>query len=140
RFRYLRVHVFPDRSLEKDRPTITGVIVSRLLHVEGEDVTSEARLGQREPVPGDGGPGSRWTIDLEGRVPCERLDFQVADQQFARPYRLEQADPDGQPNRLVQGEWRRRPGEEQRRLEVRLPSEVTARRLRLLVTDYRNPP
>jgi hypothetical protein len=140
RFRYLRLRVFPDTSLERDRPAITETLVSHTTHVAGVDVKQDARLNPREPVPADGGPGSAWLIDLGDRVPCARLEFDVGDETFTRPFRLERADP-GQPTQfLMGGEWRRRPGEARGPLVVQLPSEVFAQRLRLVVTDYRNPP
>lgn len=139
RYRYLRVRVYPDASLEDDAPSIRSVEVSRSIQVPGEDVTLPATLGGREPVPADGGPGSAWTIDLGARVRCERLLFDVADNEFTRTYRLETDNPDEPRQFLQSGEWRRRAGEEQRPLEIRF-NEVQARRLRLVVTDFRNPP
>jgi hypothetical protein len=139
RYPYLRIRVYPDASLEDDGPGIKSVEVSRSIQVPGEEVTQPAALGGREPVPADGGPGSSWTIDLGARVPCERLLFDVADNEFTRSYRLETANPDEPPQFLKSGEWRRRAGEEQRPLEVRF-NEVQVRRLRLVVTDFRNPP
>jgi hypothetical protein len=140
RFRYLRLRVFPDTSLERDQPALTGMLVSHTIHVTGVDVTQNANLNRREPVPADGGPGSAWLIDLGDRVPCARLELDVADETFQRPFRLEQADPGEPVQVLVRGEWHRRPGEERGPLKVKLPREVMARRLRLVVTDYRNPP
>jgi len=87
-------------------------------------------------------PGNEMpNIDLGGdRVPCAKLFFDVAEADFFRPYRVAEVVPGQSPRFLVQGEWRRKPGEEQRPLEVRLPTEARAHRLRLVVTDYRNPP
>jgi hypothetical protein len=138
--RYLCVQLFPDRSLEKGQPALRAVVVSRTIQVPGEEVTRDAELGLRQPDRGDGGPGSVWPINLGGRVPCARLSFDVADEELTRPFRLEQADPGQPPLFLVAGEWRRRPGEERRPLEIRLPAEVLATRLRLVVTDFGNPP
>jgi hypothetical protein len=140
RYSFLKVQVFPDRSQDADAPAITSVGVFRSILVPGEDVTLPANVGAREPVPASSGPGSAWTIDFGGdRVPCERLQFTIGTDEFVRPFAIEVADS-GEPRRLLtQGEWRRRRGEEARPLEVRFP-EVMARRLRLVVTDYRNPP
>jgi hypothetical protein len=146
RFRYLRVRVYPDTSLEADAPAITSVVVSRAVQVPGEEVILPASLGIREPVPADGGPGSAWVIDLGARVPCERLLFDVNDDEFVRSFRLEMIDTEeagpsltGPRWQYIQnGEWRRRAGEEHRPMEIRF-NEVQARQLRLVVTDFRNP-
>jgi hypothetical protein len=140
RFRYLRVRVVRDRSLPDDEPKIETVEVLRSVEVPGEDVTHGANVGPREPVRAPGGPGSAWVIDFGGEiVPVERLACDVAEDAFRRTYTVEQLEP-GQPARvLVQGEWLRRAGEAARPLEARFP-EALARRLRLVVTDHRNPP
>jgi hypothetical protein len=140
RYRYLRVRVSPDRSLKEDKPEIRSVSVHRTVQLPGEEVTREASLEPRQPVPGDGGPGSAWLIDLGGRVPVERLELEVTEKEFVRPYRLERADP-GEPREyLSAGEFSRRAGEKEKPLRIQLPNEVLARRLRLVVTDHRNPP
>jgi hypothetical protein len=139
RFRYLRVQVFPDRSLEADTPSVTSVGVFRTTQVAGEEVTLPGRLGPREAVPAPGGPGSAWMIDFGGELaPVERLEFDVGDEEFVRPYQLQLADEPDSRGVVAQGEWRRRRGEQPRPLEAAF-GEVMARRLRLVVTDYRNP-
>jgi hypothetical protein len=139
RARYLRLHLFPDRGLEDDRPTIASAELYRSVQVPGEHVTRPANLGPRQAEPGGGGPGSVWTIDFGGnRVPVERLDFDVGTEEFSRPFRIELANPDEPVQYLANGEWRRRAGET-RPLEASF-SEVLAQRLRLIVTDYRNTP
>ena len=64
----------------------------------------------------------------------------VLDQEFVRNYRLETAEVGAIGQFLSGGEWRRRPGSENKALIISLNNEVFARRLRLVVTDYRNPP
>lgn len=147
RFRYLRVRVYPDTSLEADAPAIHSVVVSRVVQIPGEDVVLPAALGEREFGPADGGPGTIWQIDLGARVPCERLSFEINEEEFVRSFRLEMAITEeagpsltGTQWQWIQnGEWRRRAGEAHRPMEIRFP-EVQARRLRLVVTDFRNPP
>jgi hypothetical protein len=140
RFRYLRVRVLPDRSLDDDRPALTAVGVFHTVGVPGEEVTLPAHPGPREAVPAPGGPGSAWTIEFGGnRVPCERLRFDVAGDEFVRPFEVTAWDETVRHQVLAGGEWRRRRGEEPRPLEVTF-SEILARQLRLTVTDYRNPP
>ena len=140
RYRFLRVHVYPDASNPDDKVKIGQVAVRRSTQLAGNYVTLPANLGPREPVRGDGGPGSAWTIDFGGETaPCERLSFDVADSEFARSYRLEVANPDETRQVIARGDWRRRPGSEWKPLEIEFP-EVVARRLRLVITDFANPP
>jgi hypothetical protein len=139
RFRYLRLRVFPDRGLADDAPAVASATVLHTVRVAGEDVTAPANLGPRQADPGDGGPGSVWPIDFGGdAVPVERLTFDVADKEFVRPFRLEAVDADGARTFLASGQWQRTLGDE-RPLEIKF-GEVTARRLRLVVTDFRNQP
>jgi hypothetical protein len=139
-YHYLRVRLFPDRSQAADRPELRTLLVSRTIQVPGEDVSHTVAPAPREPVRGDGGPGSRWVLDLGARVPIERLQVDVAEDEFTRPFRLEQAEKDQPAQVLVQGEWRRRPGDPREPLKIDLPAEATGRRLNLIVTDFRNPP
>jgi hypothetical protein len=95
----------------------------------------------RQPVPAGEGPGSAWfiTFGASERVPVESLSFEVREDELARPFRLELADP-GEPRQyLAGGEWRRRPEEPRKPLVIAFP-EAMPRRLRLVVTDFRNPP
>jgi hypothetical protein len=143
RFRYLRLLVFPEprpAGVAADRPEIQSAGVSRLTQIPGEEVTLPAHLEMREPVPADGGPGSAWLINFGGSTPpCDRLSFDVANDAFARPYRLEVANPDEPRQVLTRGEWRRRPDQERKPMDIYLPRQPRASRLRLVVTDYRNP-
>lgn len=141
RFRYLRLTLEPDPTVDGDAPEITAARVYRWISVPGEDVTLSAGLSAREAVPGDGGPGSAWLIDLGGNTPpVERLSFDVSDPEFARPFRLEALSPEGARSYLMGGEWRGRAGAEARPMEVVLPREERPYKLRLVVTDHRNRP
>jgi hypothetical protein len=147
RYPYLKVRVHADPSSKEDTPSIDDVFARRTTKVDGVDQTLPIQLGQREDVPGEGGPGSAWIIELPGRenVPWERLSFEVMEEAFVRPYRLEVANPDEPRQVIARGDWRRgtasqRPGGERRPLEIELPAGVSARRLRLVVTDFSNPP
>ena len=140
-FRYLRIHVFPDRSKENDEPTIASASVLWMTKVAGLDVALPASLGARENVRVDGEPGSAWSIDFGGNtVPCQQLTFDVVEDDFVRMYRLETANPNETHQVVSRGQWRRRSGEERKPMEIRLLQEVNARQLRLVLTDYRNPP
>jgi hypothetical protein len=147
RYHYLKVRVQADPSSQEGAPRIESVVARRTIDVPGVYQTLPIRLGPREDVPGDGGPGSAWMIELPGRenVPWERLSFEVMEDAFVRPYRLEIANPDEPRQVVARGDWRRgtasqRPGDQRGPLEIELPSEVFARRLRLVVTDFSNPP
>jgi hypothetical protein len=134
------VRVFPESGNEDDRPGIREATLYHTTHLPGEYVTLPATVGTRQAEPADGGPGSAWYIEFgDQTVPCEQLSFDVSDNDFVRGYRLEKADPDGPPALLATGEWRRRAGSELKPLDIRF-QEVRVRRLRLVVTDYRNPP
>jgi hypothetical protein len=140
RFRYVRVRVFPESGNDEDRPDIAQVTVYHSTRLPGEYVTLPATLTPRQAEPAGGGPGSAWFIEFGAQsVPCEQLSFDVADNDFVRSYRLEKADPDETMGILATGEWRRRAGAELKPMEIHF-NEVRARRLRLVVIDFRNPP
>lgn len=145
-YRRLRLRVYRDAGNPDDRPEITAVRVYRSRRVPGEDVTVEAAaVGGREAVPGDGGPGSAWEIrfgagEAGEATPCGRLNVDVAEDEFTRPYRLETFEPGVPAQILTAGVWQRRKTGPPGPLEIRLNQEVFVRRLRLTVTDFRNPP
>ena len=145
RFRYLRVRVYPDKAGD-DKVNPPRVRVWRAVEKQGEDYTTPVQIDPREPVPTPAGPGSAWFLsvqDVRGadlEAYWERLSFDVANEEFSRSFSLEAADPGAAPRRLDVGEdrWLRPPGDE-RPLTATFP-EVRARRLRLIVTDNRDPP
>lgn len=142
RFRYLRVRVYEDPTLDHEPVKITAVSVYRTVHVPGEDLTLDAVVGPREAVRGDGAPASAWILDLGGaNVPCSELEVDFGDASFARDYYLESAGPVGSEerfSRIHNSEWRRVAGET--KPLVAKFSEVRAARLRLVVIDHENPP
>jgi hypothetical protein len=140
RFRYLRLLVSRDRSLADDKPEIDKdrTEVLRSIKVAGEWVTQPARLGQREAMPGVGGPGSAWMIELGEAVPVSKLLLELPAEVFARPFALEVFNPGESPREVMTGQLQGRAGRSGP-LEVAFP-ETMASRLRLRVTDYRNPP
>lgn len=144
RFRYLRVRVFPDSGVPDDAPVIRSATVYHTVRKLGEYVTLPATLGSREPTPTKGpkgGWGSRWIIEMgSSMVPCERFEFDVADEDFARPYRLEKVlDEEGNTAVVKSGEWRRRAGDEVQPMEISFPEQkVEMQQYRLVVTDHGN--
>jgi len=147
RFRYLRIRVFPDPDVDNkpdERPVNVGkVSVRRRIEGSGEMFTAPAALGAREPVKADGGYGSAWIIDLgANNVPCEQIEVDVADAEFVRDYRVEAAGPPDSRERfrrVCSGVWQRRAGGPPSPMKATF-QEVRASRLKLVVTDYGNPP
>lgn len=153
RFRYLRVRIHPDPkpvTINQDLARFRITEVSVLRHVEdpGERLTQEGTLQPREPGRTYGAPGSVWIIDLGGdNVPCDRIEADIADSEFARDIMIEAEYPTGPLGQLrftyvaMTGEmvWQRKPGAPKKPL-IATFQEVQTRRLRLYVTDHRNPP
>lgn len=144
RYRYLRMTVARDPQKDTEAIEIGKVIVRRRVKIPGELSVSSVPVGEREPVRADGGPGSRWTVDLQGRdVPVDRLLVSVADEAFVRDYAIEAAGPaeaNERFRRVAGGVWQRRAGEAKRDLVAEFGHEIRAARLRLIITDHRNPP
>jgi uncharacterized membrane protein len=108
-----------------------------------EFITIRGNVTQREAVRTASGPGSAWIIDLGvDRFPCEQIEVEVEDAEFARDYVVEVGGTAGADQPFVEvasGQWSRRAGERQRPLNATFPEHQGAR-LRLVVTDYSNPP
>lgn len=138
RYRYLRVRVSADELSDKQAPAIAGVKVMMGVRERGEFTTWPVTVPGYQLLRNEGSPASAWTIDLGGRVPCERLMLEVGDDSFSRPFQIETVD-DPQNVRLVaSGELTRRVGEPRRPVTVTFDTEVYARKLRLLVSDFSN--
>lgn len=153
RYRYLRVRVWPDKVLENDRPALNGARASRLVRDPGETVTHDASLGRREPVRQFGQPASAWDIDLgQPKVPVSRVTLTLKEGDFTRPFQLFGATNEwlasgggeAVPERVPDMPGDLRGGEVR---VVRSPDgvhinfpESQGRKLRLMVTDSRNPP
>jgi hypothetical protein len=150
RFPRLRVRLEPGVKTPAD----LTVRVTRTATIPGEVVSWPVRPGYREPVAADAGPGSAWFLQVEGgyAVPWERLLLDFPEPAFARPYSVRPAPTTGDPSRdekpearwygfpATSGELRRRGGEPIKPLAVTLPEGTFANRMRLTVTDFRNPP
>jgi len=139
RCRYLNVRVLPDADHVGDRPLVSSVSAYHVVAVPGENVAAPATLGPREAVQGQEGLESAWDIDLAAQaVPCERLTFDVAGDNFIRTYRLENVDSETARWVITRSEWRRT-AEDRKPLEIEF-EERPVRRLRLVVADHNNPP
>jgi hypothetical protein len=151
RYRYLRVRVYPDPYPEEDRDTsfrILDASVWRYVDVPGERLTREGVVKQREPVRSFRAPASAWIIELGGdRIPCDQIEVDVADAEFARDISVATEYPTGPlgQNEFVpvglknESLWQRKPGDPMKPM-IAVFDEVQTRRLKLEVTDHRNPP
>jgi hypothetical protein len=142
RLRYLRITLHRDPQVDRQRVPIEKVVVRRRVEVPGEYVTRDVTFGEREGVRTQSGPGSAWFVDLGGqRNPVERLHVDIADAEFARDYYIEAARPPAprrSPWHVASGLWQRRAGEKIEPMVAEFP-EQRAARLRLSITDHRNP-
>lgn len=138
RYRYLRVRVFADEWTDKEAPAISNVRVMMTVRDKGELTIWDVNVPMYQTLRNEGAPASAWTIDLWGRVPCDRLTLDVDDESFSRPFQVEVVD-DLENKRLVaSGELTRRVGEARRPLVINFDQEEHARKLRLVVTDHSN--
>ncbi|MFO0969380.1 MAG: hypothetical protein U0793_27810 [Gemmataceae bacterium] len=141
RFRFLQVRVYADPATKEDIPKIERVTVRRSIAQPGVYYPwTPAQLGPVDLVRADGSPGSAWHIDFGEKTPCEKLRFEVFGDEVDRPMRLQIADPQ-EPRLDIAGSIERRWHKEKGKLFLELDfPEVVAQRLRLIVTDYANPP
>lgn len=146
RFRFVRVRVTADPLVDDSRVNIASVSVVRKVESPGEMLMLDAKLGPRQAVRADGGPGSAWIVELGGdNVPCDRIEVVIGDRQFARNFHVEAGGPaDSQDwfnhvSPTGNNMWRRRAGEETKPM-VATFNEVRASRIKLVVMDYSNSP
>ncbi len=138
RYRYLRIRVSRDPQVDRSAPEVGSVRIRRTVHQSGEMVSFPGGLQGREPDRENGRPASVWRLDLGGRIPFEEVVIATNERSFSRPFRLDSADDPASPAAIASGELSRRDDQ---------PAEVAfdfperhARRLKLTVTDDRNPP
>ena len=130
--------ILADELTDRQAPVITEVKVMMAVREKGELTTWAVNVPPYQLLRKQSAPASAWTIDLGGRVPCDRLTVEVDDESFSRPFQIEAVD-DPQNIRLVaSGEVTRRIGEARRPLIIAFDQEQQARKLRLLITDYSN--
>lgn len=139
RFRYLRVRVNRDLQVDRAAPEITALEVQRSTHLKGEMVAYPGALERPDADRLNARPATVWRIDLGARVPLERLRIFVRERAFSRPFLLEAADDPAAPQQLASGELARSEEAPQANPEINF-SERFARRLKLTITDDRNPP
>jgi len=138
RHRFLRVRVLADELADRSAPEITGANVLMTVREKEEMVGWDKSYSSPAAVRAGGEPGSAWLIDIGGRVLVDRLSLEVSDESFSRPFVVETADDPQNPVFVASGEISRRKGEPVKPVLIKF-DEVHARRLRLIITDYRNP-
>jgi hypothetical protein len=138
RYRFLRVRVFADELNDRTAPVITNVNVVKVVRAKGELTMWDLNVPAYQLLRNQGAPSSAWTIELGGRLPCDRLILDIDAPSFSRPFEIEAGD-DPQSTRLVaSGELTRRVGEERAPVVVPFNEEEHVRKLRLLITDHSN--
>lgn len=138
RYRYLRVRVFRDELTDDRAPQITSVRVIMAINVKGELTTWGVPVPSYQLLRNQGAHASQWTIDLGGRVPCDRLALNIEDASFSRRFQLEAVDDPENVRLIATGELTRHVGDAAKPLVITFDDEVHSRKLRLLVTDYSN--
>jgi len=139
RYRYLRVRVSRDPITDKQTPQVTSVKVMMAVREKGFLSTWDVPVPPYQLQRNQGAYATVWTLDLGGRVACDRLSLEIADDSFSRPFQVETID-DAQNVRLIaNGDLTRHYGEEKKPLVIYFNEETIARKLRLQITDYSNP-
>jgi hypothetical protein len=137
RYRYLRVRVNRDPQVDRVPPAIKSVRVRRSMRMKGEMVRFEGSLEPREADRVSARPVSIWRVDLQGRVPVQRLTLITGLGAFSRPFQLEDIEDPSAPVVLASGELTRNNDLESTQLTIDF-TENFARHLKLTVTDDRN--
>lgn len=138
RYRYLRVRVFADELTDKQAPDITSVRASMTLREKGELASWSVNVPAYQLLRNQGAPASSWTIDLGGRVPCDRLTLTIDADSFSRPFQIYAVDDPQNIRLIASGELNRHIGEQRASITIGFEQEEQVRKLRLLVTDYNN--
>ncbi|MEN3325531.1 MAG: hypothetical protein V7638_338 [Acidobacteriota bacterium] len=139
RYRYLRVKVSRDPMTDRETPQVTGVKVMMAVREKGLLSTWDVPVPDYQLQRNQGAHATVWTLDLSGRVPCDRLSIEILDDSFSRPFQVESIDDPQNVQLLASGDLTRHSGEEQKPLVIYFNEEVVVRKLRLQITDYSNP-
>jgi len=139
RYRYLRVKVSRDPITDRETPQVTGVKVMMAVREKGLLSTWDVPVPSYQLQRNGGAHATVWTLDLGGRVPCDRLSIEIEDDSFSRPFQVESIDDPQNVHLLASGDLTRHSGEEKKRLEIYFNEEAVVRKLRLQITDYSNP-
>ena len=136
RYRYLRIRVSRDPEIDQAAPPLGGVQVRRTVHLQGEMLSTVARMEARDADRVNARPASLWRVDLGGQIPIERVLVSISDAAFSRPFQLDDIDDPTAPVMLASGELTRR---ESSANPIRIDfQEHVAQHLKLTVIDDRN--
>ena len=138
-YRYLRLRIHADELTDKTPPQVSSVKALMVVRGPGLLTTWDVSTAEPQFLRNEGVPSSAWTIDLGGRVPCDRLVLTVDTESFSRQFQLEMVDNPENLRLVSAGELTHHVGQAQQALTIRLDEEVYARKLRLLVNDFNNP-
>jgi hypothetical protein len=139
RYRYLRVKVSSDPITDEEIPQVTSAKVMMAVREKGWLSTWNVPVPSYQLQRNQGAHATVWTLDLGGRIACDRLSLEIAEDSFSRPFQVETID-DPQDIRLIaSGDLTRHYGEEKKPLVIYFNQETVARKLRLQITDYSNP-
>jgi hypothetical protein len=139
RYRYLRVKVTRDPITDRETPQVTSVRVMMAVREKGFLSTWDVPVPSYQLQRNQGAHATVWTLDLGGRVPCDRLSLDIAEDSFSRPFQVESIDDPQHIRLIASGDLSRHYGEEKKPLVIYFNEEAVARKLRLQITDYSNP-
>lgn len=137
RYRYLRVRVIRDQVTDGEAPWISAVKVLMAVREQGTRTTWSVPVPSYQLLRNQGADASAWTIDLGGRAPCDRLNLQISDNSFSRPYQVEALDDPDNVRLVASGHLNRFAGSDP--LVINFNQEEIVRKLRLQITDHSNP-
>lgn len=139
RYRYLRVKVSRDPITDDEMPRVTSVKVMMAVREKGWLSTWDVPVPSYQLQRNQGAHATVWSLDLGGRVPCDRLSLEIAEDSFSRPFQVESIDDPQNVQLLASGDLTRHSGDEKKPLVIYFNEDKVLRKLRLQITDYSNP-
>jgi hypothetical protein len=139
RFRYLRVRVQRDQLTDDKAPVVSKVKLMMTVRENGVLSAWDVPVPSYQLLRNQGAHASSWNLDLGGRVPCDRLRLDIADDSFSRPFQVEAVDDPQNPRLIASGELTRHASDQPQPLLIVFNQEENVHKLRLQITDYSNP-
>ena len=139
RYRYLRVRVSRDPITDDETPQVTSVKVMMAVREKGWPSTWNVPVPSYQLQRNEGAHATVWTLDLGGRVPCDRLSLEIAEESFSRPLQVHAIDDPQNVHLIASGDLTRHSGDEKKARVIVFNKEEIVRKLRLQITDYSNP-
>src|SRR5215216_7668083 len=118
RYRYLRVKVSRDPMTDDETPQVTSVKVMMAVREKGWLSTWNVTVPSYQLQRNQGAHATVWTLDLGGRVPCDRLSLDIAEDSFSRPFQVETIDDPQHVQLLASGDLTRHSGDEKKLLVI----------------------